>query len=107
MALSNGSSETLYIDTDPKAASVYIDVNNGKAYAIATKIGTGAADNGYKGDATLVFSNSCRQQNFTVAIKQINFDFYDSDGAKVDPTFTFGNVVGGNVYMLFSGVLKQ
>lgn len=107
LTLSNGSSETFIIDTDPKAAAVYIDVNNGKAYAIATKIGTGAANNGYKGDATLVFSNSCRQPYTVTGIKQINFDFYDSDGAKVDPTFTFGNIVGGNVYMLFSGVLKQ
>ena len=96
----------IYFDTDASCAAVGAFINNGIPYVIGTKVGTGKADNGYAGDCWLVYANDIRQPTAppATAFTKLSFDFYNKDGQKVNPTFTFGGVTPGDTYMRFSGV---
>ena len=86
--LTNGNTTTAYVQVDAKKSLTEISLENGYMRVIGFKPDTGVSNNGFSGEPLIKFSPNINMQGnpMVESITQLNFDYYNSEGTKIDPT---------------------
>ena len=86
--LTDGNTTTTYVQVDAKKSVTEISLENGYMRVIGFKPDTGVSNNGFSGEPLIKFSPNINTQGnpMVESITQLNFDYYNSEGTKIDPT---------------------